>query len=171
MADPLIVDFFRHGIAEDPQPGQDDTLRQLTDKGIARTQQVAKQLKALGWGWDRVLTSPLKRSQQTAAILLKETLTTRVEEFIPLAPGGSFTEFMAWHQAHPELKTLAVVGHQPDLGHWVSTALWGETISLIPDRIQLKKAGVARVEFASGLLHPQHGTLLMLLRPKVLVGL
>ncbi|MDX2272447.1 MAG: phosphohistidine phosphatase SixA [Cyanobacteriota bacterium] len=166
----LTLDFLRHGIATDPQPDQEDELRSLTPAGEKRTRQVAQRLKRLGWQWPIVLTSPLRRAQQTATIFQEETLTPSVEIFHPLAPGGRFHDLEIWMQQHPELTGFAVVGHQPDLSRWILSALLGDPIpgeSAISEGILLKKAGLARVEFREGRHQP--GQLSLLLTPKVLL--
>ncbi len=168
----LILDLIRHGIAEEREAGKADHLRFLTESGRQRTQQVAARLQSWKWGWQVILCSPLLRAQQTAEILVDTGLAPQLEPFAPLAPQGSFAELESWHQRHPHIHHLAVVGHQPDLGEWVVQALWGgrnEPLSSSGEVIQLKKVGIAQVVFPEGQLQAGHGILTALLRPKFLL--
>ncbi len=177
MADPrLSVDFFRHGIAAELRPEQEDGERALTTQGVERTHQVAQRLKQLGWHWDWLLVSPLVRAQQTADVLIEVGLARMSETLPALAPGGHFQALEQWYLSHAPLQSLAVIGHQPDLGQWIAMALWGPCLEPDPNPtqfevIQLKKAGVARVDFPDGSLTAGRGILSLLLRPKVLLNL
>jgi phosphohistidine phosphatase len=168
----LVIDLIRHGIAEEREAGKADHLRSLTDIGRQRTQQVAARLQSWEWNWQIILSSPLLRAQQTAEILMDTGLAPHLETFADLAPQGSFTELESWHQMHPHIYHLALVGHQPDLGQWVVQALWGETLlqtRSTAEVIQLKKAGIAQVVFPEGKLQAGQGILTALLRPKFLL--
>lgn len=162
----LTVDFFRHGIAQEPDPDRSDAERSLTPEGRKKTQAVAQGLKRLGWQWDYLLTSPLTRAYQTALILQTEGLVIQEVIYFPaLAPGGSFRDLTLWSQEHPDTHSICLVGHQPDLSQWISQSLW-ENILEPKEPIQLKKAGLARVIFNQGTLDPGQGVLSMLLTPK-----
>jgi phosphohistidine phosphatase len=167
----LTLDIWRHGIAQDPQAGWPDADRALTKTGIQRTQAVIRQLKSLGYRWDRVLTSPYQRAHQTAQLALDQHLASALEVFPALAPGGSFADLAHWQQQHPEVKRLAIVGHQPDLSRWILLALGLDPVHLPRDPgdwIPLKKAGLARIKFPTG--HLSDGSLSWILSPKVLLG-
>lgn len=168
MTAEITVDFFRHGIAEERGPEQEDGQRALTAEGQDKTAAVIERLRSLGWSWQVALSSPLLRAQQTAQIALQSGLVDEILEFPALAPGGDFHELVIWHQAHPEIRSLGVVGHQPDLSRWIELSLWGRS-SDGSEAIQLKKAGVARVAFPDGEIRPQAGVLCVLLRPKLLL--
>jgi phosphohistidine phosphatase len=161
----MQVDFVRHGIAVDRARGMADRERPLTPKGRQRTAVIAQILYRRGDRWDAILTSPLLRAQQTAEILQAAQLAPELVEFPPLEPGGDFRELASWSQTHPQQERIAVVGHQPDLGHWIELALWGEAKGCL----QLKKAGVGRVDFPAGRLRLGAGILLELLAPKTLL--
>ncbi|MFN5979883.1 MAG: SixA phosphatase family protein, partial [Pseudanabaena sp.] len=60
--------LIRHGIAEDRENYEDDTLRPHTNEGQRKTKHVAKRLYDLGLRFDLLQTSPLVRAQQTAEI-------------------------------------------------------------------------------------------------------
>lgn len=108
---------------------------------------MAQRLKDLGLTIDLILTSPFLRARQTAEILLAEGLSDRLQESLPLAPGGDLHQWMTWAQTCPET-TLALVGHEPDLGEWVEQLVWGEP----RQRLVVKKAGILGIQV------PEQGT-------------
>ena len=158
--------LIRHGIAADRTEYTDDEARPLTDHGRERTRQVAQRLYDLGIRLDLILTSPLLRARQTAEILHKVGVSRHLEEFSPLAPDGEIQEWISWRSHHPQdEQELALVGHQPDLGNWGETFVWGSP----KDHLILKKAGVI------GLNLPETGTpignseMFLLISPKWLL--
>ncbi|MEO0356453.1 MAG: phosphohistidine phosphatase SixA [Cyanobacteria bacterium P01_A01_bin.3] len=160
----LIV--MRHGIAVDRAIGESDTERVLTPKGRQRTQAIAQWLKHRWQHWDVLLSSPLVRAQQTATILREAGLVVDVEVMDALAPGGSFQELVTWQSVRPDASTVAIVGHQPDLGNWIELAVWGQASG----RVQLKKAGVAVVDFPTGRMWLGGGVLCEVWTPKGMLG-
>ncbi|HEY9601177.1 MAG TPA: phosphohistidine phosphatase SixA [Allocoleopsis sp.] len=134
--------LIRHGIAADRDAYENDEERPLTDKGHDKTAKVAKQLRDRGLRFDLILTSPLVRAKETATILKEAGLAARVEEFAALAPDGDIQAWVNWlekrQQTSPGDKSLALVGHQPDLGNWAETLVWGKA----QNKLLLKKAGV-----------------------------
>lgn len=138
--------LIRHGIASLREDYAKDEERPLTDKGRQKTAQVAKQLHDRGLRFDLILTSPLLRAKETAVILQKAGLASNVEEFTPLAPDGDIEAWVSWlkqrWQTDTSDKSLALVGHQPDLGNWAETLVWGEA----QKKLILKKAGVIGIK-------------------------
>lgn len=132
--------FIRHGIAADRQDNATDEERPLTSQGERKTRKIAKQLHQLKLQFDLILTSPLVRARQTAEILMKAKLSTQLEESVYLAPEGDFQDWLTWLESWRGAggKTLALVGHQPDLANWAETLIWGEA----KQALILKKAGV-----------------------------
>ena len=145
----MEVYLIRHGIAAERGTYRDDDARPLVAEGKEKTTQVAKRLAKMGVSFEVILTSPLVRAQETAAILLKEGLSdpkdlaprARLEVFPPLAPSGEISLWLDWYQLHNP-QTVALVGHQPDLGNWTEMLVTGE----IRDQIILKKAGIIGIE-------------------------
>ncbi|AFZ42664.1 phosphohistidine phosphatase, SixA [Halothece sp. PCC 7418] len=131
--------LIRHGIAVDRAPSQPDETRPLTEEGQKKTQKIAKEIQNIGVTFDLILTSPLLRATQTAEILREVGLTETVETFSALAPGGNLQDWVQWWEHLPQHhKTIALVGHQPDLGNWAELLVWGET----QEKLVVKKAGV-----------------------------
>ena len=137
------VYFIRHGIAGDAENYATDAERPLTEIGDRKTHKIAQKLKQLGLHFDLILTSPLVRANQTAKILQANKLSSKVEEFTPLAPDGNINLWLQWLETwQPQgNRELALVGHQPDLSNWAEILIWGETKQVLI----LKKAGVIGV--------------------------
>jgi phosphohistidine phosphatase len=137
--------FVRHGLAGDGNPGDpSDDDRPLTPDGQIKTRRIADRLNLL-ISVDLIVTSPLRRAQQTAQILRLAGLGDRLERLPGLAPGGSIEDWLAWLDGEmPDRrgKAIALVGHQPDLGHWAEQLIWGRAPAADPDRLVIKKAGV-----------------------------
>ena len=66
--------LIRHGIAIEPEVDTNDIERTLTEKGRQKTRQVAKQLRDKELHFDLILTSPLIRARETAAIFSSSTI-------------------------------------------------------------------------------------------------
>ncbi|MBE9012848.1 phosphohistidine phosphatase SixA, partial [Pseudanabaenaceae cyanobacterium LEGE 13415] len=112
---------------------------------------VARRLRQLGLKFDLILTSPLIRAKQTAEILKAAHLSDALQIEGYLAPSGDIQTWLTWFESwRSSDKTLALVGHEPDLGNWAELLIWGT----IRDRILLKKAGAIGIEV------PDNGTIL-----------
>ncbi|ACK72461.1 phosphohistidine phosphatase, SixA [Gloeothece citriformis PCC 7424] len=133
--------LIRHGIAADRADYSNDEDRPLTEKGKQKTEQVAKCLHKKGVKFDLILTSPLVRAKATAEILSQEGLGKKIAEFAPLAPAGDIENWVNWWskwEYNKDDSSLALVGHQPDLGNWSELFVWGRT----EEKLIVKKAGV-----------------------------
>ncbi len=120
--------LIRHAIAEelDAKRWSEDRQRPLTVAGARRFKRAAGALVDLmesGGKVDRLLTSPLVRARQTAAILHKAGLPEPVEESV-LAPGRTAARVLAVLRAH-DAEAIAVVGHEPDLGRLLAVCIAG----------------------------------------------
>jgi phosphohistidine phosphatase len=137
--------IVRHGIAEDLGAGQarTDAERGLTRKGRERTRQVAGALAALDCRPECIATSPLRRAEETAAILA-EVLRPGLEPEACdlLAPGAEADDLAGWltdRGAGP----VMVVGHMPDVAELASQFIAGSAAA----EIAFKKAGACRIDF------------------------
>jgi len=115
--------LWRHADAENSIPDRD---RKLTPEGRERAERVAKWLTGRLPGTYRVLASPARRAQETAA-----ALTGGFETLDSLAVGASaeaVLEAAGWSKGGDEL--VIVVGHQPTLGETAMLALTGHAAPL-----------------------------------------
>ncbi len=139
--------LIRHGLAVERGTYVNDDERPLTQDGIRKTRRVAKRLFELNIRFSLILTSPLPRARQTADILQTYRLSAQIEESPTLAPGGDLAIWLSWLQNWRQSggDCLALVGHEPDLGEWAETLIWGSA----RQNLIVKKAGVI------GLLLPE----------------
>jgi len=112
--------LWRHAEAFEMREVQDDLERALTPRGERQAHRVAAWLgRQLPHG-ARVLASPARRAQQTAAALERKVKTVPT-----LAPGhgvDALLEAARWPAAR---EAVLVVGHQPALGMTAARLLCG----------------------------------------------
>ena len=130
-----------------------DVKRPLDKEGKEHCLHLAYVLNALKVNFDAVVSSPLKRSLQTAQLVATETGYERAVELSgALAPAASFAEFKKMLDAHQGSENLLVVGHSPNIqcflgGLLVSQRPGGEPE---PAQIRLRKGSIARVSLTRG---------------------
>lgn len=103
--------LWRHAEAHELREGQDDLDRALTAKGERQAQRVADWLNRQLPSSTRVLASPARRAQQTAAALDRKVKT--VPALVPEATVEALLHTARWPDAR---EPVLVVGHQPTLG-------------------------------------------------------
>jgi phosphohistidine phosphatase len=146
--DLLIV---RHAIAfeRNSRRWRDDGDRPLSPEGMVRARKAAAGLKHIAERPQCVLSSPLIRARQTAAILTEFAGWPKAIECPALAPPEPPEEVFAALAAQKE-KIVAVVGHQPGLGRLLAACLPAQVRGGVnPEAFELKKMGVALVTFSS----------------------
>jgi phosphohistidine phosphatase len=138
-----VLYLVRHGIAGPPPPGMSDADRALTADGKRKMRRVGIGLKRLGLAPDAVLSSPLRRAEETAAIVRKTLARSLPVEIYPLlAPGHAAPEILKGLRSHRAARELVLVGHQPDLGLLASYLLTRSThLAALP----FKKGAVAAI--------------------------
>jgi phosphohistidine phosphatase len=153
--------FLRHGAAVDAGTWSGaDFDRPLTDEGRERLTEAAKTIATLKLDIDVIVTSPLLRAKQTAAIVAKRLkLQDRLLEDARLGGGFGMSQLGQILAEHAADDGVLLVGHEPAMSRIV-----GELI------------GAAEVDFKPGTLAcvnvPEpaslRGTLLWLVPAKVL---
>ena len=150
---------LRHEIAEPREGSADaDAKRALTDEGRKRAGRAARALARMV-ELDLLASSPLRRARETADALASE-LDVEVTEADALAPGHSPAQIAAWLGAQEGIEQAAIVGHEPDLSHFVAWLVSG----LSTPWLELGKGGACLVELPDRIA-PGQGQLLWLLRP------
>lgn len=162
--------LVRHAIAaeQDPRRWPDDRQRPLTAAGRRRFTRTAKSLVAVmqsAGKVDRLITSPLLRARETAAILHQAGLPQPVEESV-LAPGRTAARVLAVLRAH-DAQSMVLVAHEPDLGRLLAVCIAGAEAKL---SLRFRKGGAACLSFA-GAPRVGEATLEWLLPPKALRAL
>ncbi len=165
--------LFRHGPAGDRDPVRwpDDRLRPLTDKGTARTRQVALAIAGLEKSLGHVFTSSYDRAEQSARLLADAAELETPTVLEALEPGGSWRDTIAAiaerleQSLLEESDTVALVGHEPEMGKLAGVLLFGA-----PQSLPLKKAGACAIDF-DGAPEPGAGQLRWFVGPRVLRSL
>jgi len=159
----MKIYILRHGDAvEYGDKRFTEDKRPLTPKGIQRTKQLAHVLKEMEVAFDVILTSPLVRAQETAAIVARGLkLEEKMKVTGELTPDGSMEKLVEQiNVLRPESALL--VGHQPYLGGFVSLLCVGG----LGLPIEFKKGALCRLE-VERLSCGQCATLEWLLPPRV----
>jgi phosphohistidine phosphatase len=154
--------IIRHAAAvERGTPGIPDDDRPLTPEGEEKFAEVARGLAGLVDRPDALLTSPLLRARQTAALAAAAWGRIDPDE-APALAGGSFEEQAAVLDRYRGDATVAIVGHEPHL-----SALLARLIGTRhDDRLAFKKGGAALVDVPARLAGG--GQLVWFLPPRVL---
>lgn len=161
----MRIILFRHGPAgrRDATRWPDDGLRPLTPRGESRTRAAANGLVRCEPRIEAILSSPLVRAATTARLLARALDgDVQVQDLDALRPGGSWRRILAHFATLPPGGTVALVGHEPDLGKLGGTLVFGA-----PCALPLKKAGACAIDF-DGAATPGNGRLAWLLPPRFL---
>jgi len=126
--------LIRHAIAEEPRLGLRDELRALTSEGRESFEREVRGLKRLGFEFERLVHSPLRRARETAELLAPLVAGgLEASELLAQAPGEELIASLAGEQ-------LALVGHEPSLTQLAGLLIGART------GLQLKKGGVLVLE-------------------------
>jgi phosphohistidine phosphatase len=153
--------ILRHGEAGRSSQLPGDSKRSLTSEGRQEVIDLSNGLNSLKIKLDRVFTSPLLRAKQTADVVAKSLkYQGEIKELDCLKPEGSRLELYLILSKLKQDSTILVVGHEPYLSEMIS-----EAISQSECRINLKKAGLAKIKVTTTLPKIK-GELRWLLTPK-----
>jgi phosphohistidine phosphatase len=145
--------ILRHGLAGSREEwvGR-DAERPLTDKGRARSREVARGLARLGVAPDVIVTSPFLRAAETAH-LTAAALNAPVVETHALEPGVLRQEYRLLLQPYDDGASVMLVGHEPDLSDFIGMLIAGPARA----RVDLKKGACARLLVDAAALVAQRG--------------
>jgi phosphohistidine phosphatase len=130
-----------HALNIGEQGSQTDEERPLSDEGRRQAELVAGVVKGLGLKFDQVLSSPLRRSMETAQELCRhlglpaEVLMTCEQ----LEPGVSSKKLMKRLRSL-EANEVVLIGHAPDLGEHAAWLMGSKRCQL-----EIAKGGVAAI--------------------------
>lgn len=158
----MQIYILRHGIAEDPAPGQRDADRALTLEGRRKLQAAMKRAAAAGVAPTLILTSPYKRAVQTAQIVVKSFSFTgdvlQTQALTPDAdPAGAWDE-LRLHRDHAQILCSS---HEPLCGRLAAYLLNSPSLE-----IDYKKGALVRIDVLSAGPRPR-GVLKWMLAPKL----
>jgi phosphohistidine phosphatase len=141
----MVIFFLRHASAGKKRatPKQDEK-RNLDKDGIEQCREVGRALSAMDIQVDAILSSPLKRCTQTAALVGNELgYEGSIKLDAALRPEANYAEFRALLQKNSKFDCIMVVGHNPNLSEFCSLVL---SKGKEAGAIDFKKGGAARVE-------------------------
>lgn len=156
----MYILLVRHGIAVNF--AERDELRPLSAEGQQKTTVIAQGIKIILPQLDHIISSPLLRAQQTAEILTNAYNMPEFKTIDAVAPGGNFDLIIKQLNKYQPQDSIALVGHEPDLGMLATWLLTGTASTFMP----LKKASACLLE-----MHGKTASLNCYLTPKQLIKL
>lgn len=156
----MEVYVLRHGEAEERETGHADRDRKLTAKGKQDLKAVLKLARRAEVAPDVILTSPLRRAQETAAIAAEVLDCRHVVETRNLSPDAS--PELLWKEITSDHKVekILLAGHQPHLGSLIGWLLEA------PVMVDLKKGSMVRIA-TQGKFGPPRGVLKWMITAKI----
>lgn len=147
-----------------------DLKRPLDKDGKRHCLLLAHVLNGLKLNFDLVVSSPLKRSLQTAQLVGTETgYESKILVSSALSPTADFAQFQLLLRECDKFENLLVVGHNPNITSFLGQML--APVSEYPDelvraRFRLRKGSLARLTVERG-----PATLQWLLDPRIVRSL
>jgi phosphohistidine phosphatase len=155
--------ILRHASAGTGTTSPDlDRKRPLDKEGVRDCLLLARVLNAMNIEFDLIVSSPLKRSLQTAALVGVETgYNSKVLQSDSLAPEAALKDLKKLLNDSRGCESILVVGHNPNLSAFLGTLLVPAGAS--PAQIRLRKGSLAKVSVT-----PSSNTLQFVLEPRVI---
>ncbi len=145
-----------------------DVKRPLDKDGKHHCLHLAMILNAMKISYDLVVSSPLKRSLQTAQLVATETgYEGKILISNALAPSATFPQFQKLLYEVSKSENVLVVGHNPNLTAFLSQILAGNDDDSGNPHIRLRKGTIARLSTDSGKARGVY-TLQSLLDPRLI---
>ena len=142
----MRIYVLRHGIAEERRLGRPDAARKLTPEGKQKLSRVLERARQAVPPPDLVLSSPLVRAVETAAIAA-EVLGYRgdIVETDALLPGSTPQTLWQEIQRRKDAESLLLSGHEPHLSASIAFLLGAPGIL-----IDLKKGALVHLQVEPG---------------------
>ena len=126
-----------------------DVKRPLDKEGKRHCLQLAQVLNAMDIQFDLIISSPLKRSLQTASLIGTETgYEAQIMHSSALAPEATLKDFQKLLHECSKRENLLVVGHNPNLTTFLGSLL--VPASNPEAKVRLRKGSLARVVLTRG---------------------
>jgi phosphohistidine phosphatase len=155
--------ILRHGKAEAHGLGGDDAARALTGPGRDEIKKVARWTMSMGYTFDVIATSPLKRAMETAEIFCLSTRQEHPPEVWDVLATGGNPAALSEQVGRLDMDcSVLIIGHEPLLSIFIGHVISGSNRT----SVLLAKGGFARIKNVSsngGLLS---GDLHSLITPK-----
>jgi phosphohistidine phosphatase len=161
----MIVYFLRHANAgERLTSPKKDEKRGLDKEGIEQCGYIGRALAAFDVQVDAIISSPLKRSTQTASLVGNEMgFEGKLQIDAALRPQATFADFRKLLDKYVRQDAIMVVGHNPNLSEFLGRVISSAGCEAA---LELRKGAVARVE-----LRRSTGSLSWCLTPKIVRSL
>ncbi len=164
----MVLYLLRHASAGTRRANQVlDVRRPLDRQGKRDCLLLGNTLSSMKVSFDIVISSPLKRSLQTASLVGTETgYEQKILLSDALAPAATHQQFQKLLAECVGYESVLVVGHSPNLvqflGLMMQPAAVGEDCTKRPAAVRLRKGAIARVNMERGA-----ATMSWLLDPRV----
>jgi phosphohistidine phosphatase len=158
----MFIYFLRHASAgQQLSSAKKDEKRGLDQDGIEQCGYIGRALAALGVQVDVILSSPLKRSTQTAALVGNEMgHEGKLVLENALRPEASYSDFQKMVQKYARQESILLVGHNPNLREFLGRVIGDRGCEAM---VELKKGAVAKVE-----MRRNSGSLSWCITPRIL---
>jgi len=158
----MFIYFLRHASAgQSLSNASKDEKRGLDKDGIEQCGYIGRALAALGVHADVILSSPLKRSSQTASLVGNEMgHEGKLVLENGLRPEATFSDFQKMLARYARQESILLVGHNPNLREFLGRIIGGSGREAT---VELKKGAIAKVETGRSA-----GSLSWLITPRIL---
>lgn len=141
----MIIYFVRHASAGQKKlSGKKDEKRPLDADGVQQGTQMGRILSSMEIGVDAIISSPLKRATQTAALIANEIgYEGKLHIENALRPEAKYEHFRDMLRDYSKHESIMVVGHNPNFSDFL-----GRTVAGSGERahLDMRKGAVAKVE-------------------------
>lgn len=141
----MIIYFVRHASAGQKKlSGKKDEKRPLDADGVQQGTQMGRILSSMEIGVDAIISSPLKRATQTAALIANEIgYGGKLHIENALRPEAKYEHFRDMLRDYSKHESIMVVGHNPNFSDFL-----GRTVAGSGERahLDMRKGAVAKVE-------------------------
>ena len=158
----MFVYFLRHASAGQSliSPRKDEK-RGLDKDSIEQCGYIGRALAALGVQVEIIISSPLKRSSQTAALVGNEMgHEGKLVMENALRPQAGFSDFQKMLEKYAGQDSMLLVGHNPNLREFLGRIISEAGCEAV---VELKKGAVAKVE-----MRRNSGSLSWCITPRIL---
>jgi phosphohistidine phosphatase len=161
----MFLYFLRHASAgQSLLSVKKDEKRGLDKDGIEQCGYIGRALAALGVQVEIIVSSPLKRASQTAALVGNEMgHEGKLVMENALRPQASFSDFQKMLEKYARQDSMLLVGHNPNLREFLGRIISDSGCEAVLD---LKKGAVAKVE-----TRRNSGSLSWVITPRILRAL
>ena len=138
----MLIYFLRHGDASSNSRYSDEE-RPLTDLGVHQATLVGTLLQRMNIAIDAILSSPLKRAQETTSLVLSNIKKQQVvlSEYLL---NGSDPQKLFEQLNKLRVSSVLLIGHEPSLSETISLLIGGNKNV----EIEMRKCSLAGVQIS-----------------------